>query len=98
MKYMLGDTEIRELSGYQVIAEVHEVSVFFEAFEDPFGDLVFKGYIKWDGCSNWHFEGHYGLHLCGLDRLDDFHELIKSLYEWTAEIFPDNTDVLHRFT
>jgi hypothetical protein len=50
--------------------------------------------IKWDGCSNWHVfgENNYQLHFCGLKPTRDFGAMLSELYEWAAELLPENRD------
>lgn len=41
------------------------------------------GYVKWDGCSNWHFDeqDRIMLHFCGVKRATDIGELFRRIYQ-----------------
>ncbi len=38
---------------------------------------LMHGFVKWDGCSNWNFEGACMLHACTLEGLNYLSELPK---------------------
>lgn len=49
----------------------------------------FIGSIKYDGCSNWHFEGdNYQIHFCGETAAKNFGILLNRLYEIAMEFMP----------
>lgn len=49
------------------------------------------GEVKWDGCSNWHFdEQERGmLHGCRRSDVLRFGEVMALCWDWTAELCPD---------
>jgi hypothetical protein len=64
-----------------------------ETTEDPEEAEVFlRGWVKWDGCSNWHFpdcEGDGSIHLCSWGQAAEIGVLVKRMYEITAEYIPE---------
>ena len=52
-------------------------------------ELFLHGEVKWDGCSNWHFdEQDRGmLHGCTRQELLRFGEVMAACWDWAAEIF-----------
>jgi len=79
--------------GYYVTASVHDtkLSVEFIVAGGMYEEIEFHGFIKWDGCSNWHVEGnHYQFHFCEPQDARNFAELICRLYDWAAELMPDS--------
>jgi hypothetical protein len=61
------------------------------------GPLV-KGYVKWDGCSNWDFPHEanttHPLHFCGKLEAACFGKMIVELYEWAAELMPEHKSMI----
>jgi len=59
---------------------------------------LIEGYIKWDGCSNWDFPLEPGtthpLHFCSHQQIKSFGYMFSSLYEWAAELMPDQKMIL----
>lgn len=57
-----------------------------------------KGYIKWDGCSNWDFPLEPGvshpLHFCGLQEVTAFSKMMPELYKWAAKLMPEHHKIL----
>ena len=45
------------------------------------GLYVLEGFVKWDGCC----EFQYDTHICGLYRIEQFHELMKEIYKFAKE-------------
>lgn len=50
-------------------------------------DVYLHGSVKWDGCSNWHFDAQDGcmLHFCSVDEAALTGELMKTAYHITSE-------------
>jgi hypothetical protein len=47
----------------------------------------FEGYVKWDGCSNWKtISGNYDLHFCGVEKLQEFTDLLLNLKKAALEL------------
>lgn len=46
------------------------------------------GTVKWDGCSNWHFDEQERvmLHCCSREELLRFSEVMARCWDWTAEL------------
>jgi hypothetical protein len=67
---------------------------------DPFNDPgpLFMCYIKWDGCSNWDFStkenSSYPIHFCSSLEAFHFGKMIGDLYEWAAELSPENKEYI----
>ncbi len=84
--------------GYVATAKTHEnkLSVEFSVHPDSVHqDAVFVGFVKWDGCSNWHLDGKsYQLHFCSQTDAKNFGVLLSKLYDWAAEILPEYKDNL----
>jgi hypothetical protein len=55
-------------------------------------DIVFSGYIKWDGCSNWDTDKNCSIHFCGLDGLYNFNECLKECYRIAKSILGDDCE------
>ncbi len=52
------------------------------------------GHIKWDGCSNWHFneQDQVMLHFCDVEQASNIGVLFRRMYEWAATEMPEVTD------
>lgn len=48
------------------------------------------GYVRWDGCSNWHFDEQDSimLHFCSKDEAGNIGRLLERLYEIAAKAIP----------
>ena len=104
LSYMV--SKFCEVAGYTVEAILGEaakdlplVHVDFRIYEGTDHDRSqlpepqILAIVKWDGCSNWHFDGgNYQLHFCGLMEAENFGILLTSLYEWAAELLPQHKD------
>lgn len=57
-------------------------------------DVYLSGSIKWDGCSNWHFDAQDDamLHFCSRKEAGDIGELLRRLYDLAAEIIPEHRE------
>lgn len=51
------------------------------------------GHVKWDGCSNWHFDeqDRLMLHACSREGLMRLGEAMALCWDWTAELCPNWT-------
>lgn len=63
---------------------------------DPVADLTqaeiyLHGSVKWDGCSNWHFDEQDRLMLHGCTRRDlmNLGEVLARCWDWTRELLPN---------
>lgn len=93
----MSHSKIFEDLGYEALAEVKEHSVEFTVYvQDTYDaelDPFMIGYVKWDGCSNWHYpDAHYPLHFCELSDIDKHKQLFIELYRWAAELLPEHTE------
>ena len=86
-------SEIRVITDYEVIAELHGNFVEFNARCLDDDSLIFEGSVKWDGCSNWSF-GPEVAHFCGRQGLERYSVLVLSLYDWAVELMPGYSDFL----
>ena len=48
------------------------------------------GYVKWDGCSNWHFDiqDDCMIHFCSSEQAEDIGVLFRELYLLAAKFIP----------
>lgn len=48
------------------------------------------GSVKWDGCSNWHFDmqDRVMLHGCSRENVQRFGDVMTLCWDWTAELCP----------
>lgn len=53
-------------------------------------ELYLHGEVKWDGCSNWHFDAQESVMLHGCSRGDLLRhgEIMAMCWDWTAELCP----------
>ena len=47
----------------------------------------FTGSVKWDGCSNWHFNEVY--HGCSRENLLNLGNIFTVCWDWTKELCPN---------
>jgi hypothetical protein len=54
-------------------------------------EVYLHGEVKWDGCSNWHFDeqDRVMLHGCSKSNVQRFGDVMALCWEWTAELCPD---------
>jgi hypothetical protein len=52
------------------------------------------GSVKWDGCSNWHFDEQERimLHGCCKEDIERFGKVMGECWEWTKELCPNWLD------
>jgi len=58
-------------------------------------DVFMSGSVKWDGCSNWHFnEQERGMiHGCCKDHLVNIGLALGEAWDWTKELIPNTWHV-----
>lgn len=51
-------------------------------------EIFLHGEVKWDGCSNWHFDeqDRVMLHGCSREDLTEIGEIMGICWDWTAEL------------
>jgi len=54
-------------------------------------DRFLHGRVKWDGCSDWHFDEQDKcmLHACDRKGLQRLGEVAARCWDWTAELLPN---------
>lgn len=59
-----------------------------ERLEDA--PVYLHGFVKWDGCSNWHFDEQERvmLHGCGISDIQRFGDILAACWNWTGELCP----------
>lgn len=45
-----------------------------------------EGSVKFDGCSNWHFEECMAVHFCTKEQCENLGKLLTMCWEWAFEI------------
>jgi len=76
---------------------VFDVPAWHRAGTDSYPNLVesleeaalyLHGSVKWDGCSNWHFDEQDGgmLHGCSKADLQRFGDVMATCWDWAAEL------------
>lgn len=82
---------------------IYKGTGYLESFDPEGGsnhehNPFIKGYVKWDGCSNWDFplgEGiTHPLHFCDLKEIKSFCDMLSELYKWSAELMPENKEMI----
>lgn len=53
-------------------------------------EVYLHGSVKWDGCSNWHFDeqDRVMLHGCGRADVQRFGDVMAMCWDWTAKLLP----------
>ena len=61
---------------------------FVDSLDDA--QAYLHGEVKWDGCSNWHFDeqDRVMLHGCSRANVQRFGEVMALCWDWTAELCP----------
>ena len=81
---------------YEIIGWQDSVQLFnrkgYTSSPDPVEDIedaqiFLHGHIKWDGCSNWHFDEQDSvmLHFCSKKQGEDIGKLFSQLYKIAEE-------------
>jgi hypothetical protein len=62
---------------------------FVDTLEEA--DVYLHGDVKWDGCSNWHFDeqDRCMLHGCSKKDVQRFGDVLAYCWEWTRELLPN---------
>jgi hypothetical protein len=72
--------------------EVDGTPVYGPSFEKSLdgAEVYLHGFVKWDGCSNWHFDAQDEcmLHGCGRRDLTNIGGIMAACWDWTAELLP----------
>jgi hypothetical protein len=57
-------------------------------------EVFLHGHVKWDGCSNLHFDeqDRVMLHFCSKQQAGDIGRLLERLYDIAAELMGDHWD------
>ena len=104
----------KQIGKYAVYADQKEVSVNFYIYNDldedveiaaamttlPHNKPLVTGFVKWDGCSHWHFpiepNTTHPLHFDDQSEAIEFGEMLAKCYDWTAELLPQHKgDILN---
>lgn len=73
---------------YEIVAWTPDELVYESVDETLAGARVFiKGYVKWDHCSNWEFDG--GVHGCNQEHLLRLGQIPAACWEWAKELMAD---------
>jgi hypothetical protein len=66
------------------------------SYPDPTDSLdkaerYLNGAVKWDGCSDWHFDeqDRVMLHGCSRQNLVDLGDVMARCWDWAAELLPN---------
>jgi hypothetical protein len=76
---------VKEKADYSVDYEVYKAYEQINGFE--LDELVVKGYVKWDGCSNWEFSNL--LHFCSKEEIENLSVAMRKCWDLTAELCPN---------
>lgn len=68
-----------------------ECDTFGQAERIETASTYLHGFIRWDGCSNWHFDeqDRVMLHFCGRSMLADVGILLTRMYDLAREHMPE---------
>lgn len=64
----------------------------FPTWDEAEAVRYLHGHIKWDACSDWHFDAQDEamLHFCGEDYIEYLSQLLLRLHAWAAELMPQH--------
>jgi hypothetical protein len=95
------DFAIYDISGYAVgetvgvydvpeYPSVGQVSSMHTTANLEDAEVYLHGEVKWDGCSNWHFDeqDRVMLHGCSKADIQRFGDVMALCWDWTAELCP----------
>lgn len=74
---------------YFVVAVPGEYVVSYEVYSlGSDCELFLHGEVKWDGCSNWHFDEQdiAMIHFCGRQSMLDVGKVLAFCYDWTSQL------------
>lgn len=54
-------------------------------------DIYLHGEVKWDGCSNWHFDqqDRVMLHGCSREDVQRYGDIMGACWDWASELLPN---------
>lgn len=98
-EFIAGHDSVLDFMVFQVTGQYADGKPSFEVADDPAcdstADLVeaqvfLQGAIKWDGCSNWHFDEQDNcmLHFCGARQASGIGRLMERMYDIAAARMP----------
>ena len=81
--------EVNDKYSVKVVAtEQHSVSYAIQEKDGSDAEVVCKGSIKWDQCSNWDMTPeNVMLHFCGVEDVVKFQEALSACYTHAKEYF-----------
>ncbi|WP_175952856.1 hypothetical protein [Burkholderia sp. BCC0405] len=58
-------------------------------------EIYLHGEVKWDGCSNWHFDeqDRVMLHGCSRSDIQRFGDVMAACWDWAMELLPNSDGV-----
>jgi hypothetical protein len=78
--------------GFTVVAKAYHHEVLYEIYDiyEP-DDRYLHGNVKWDGCSNWHFDAQdfVMLHGCCREDLQRIGDIMALCWDFTAILCPE---------
>lgn len=80
-----------EEMNFVVVPEVSEYCVDFTIYAsctpDPTDEIFAHGFVRADGCSNWHFDAQDQLmiHFCNREELEDIGKLLTFCFDYAAD-------------
>lgn len=98
-EFIAGHDSVLDFMVFQVTGQYVDGKPSFEVADDPAcnstdflaeAQVFLRGAIKWDGCSNWHFdEQDIGmLHFCGVGRASSIGRLMERMYDLASARMP----------
>jgi len=84
IKHRLVNDAVIEFDVFEIVGRGPDNQPVFEySRSDDEPDVYLHGFIKWDTCSNWHFDEQDDcmLHFCGMGGVDELHRLFGRMYE-----------------
>lgn len=83
---------IYEIVGWSegTVPGVFDVPEWENALDLADAEVYLHGDVKWDGCSNWHFDeqDRCMLHGCSRGDLQNLGEVMAQCWDWAAELLP----------
>lgn len=80
-----------EFDVFEIVGRGPDNSPVFEySKNDDEPDRYLHGSIRWDACSNWHFDEQDDcmLHFCGMEGINELQRLFGRMYEITKSHIP----------
>lgn len=96
----LSFTVIAMVHSHSVVFTIYEIMAWEEGDVPLYGDysdsletaaVFLHGSVKWDGCSNWHFDAQDAcmLHGCSREDLTRMGEVMGRCWDWAAQLLPN---------